>query len=228
MAKDILMAISQKQLEANRRNASRSTGPKTEQGKAVASRNAITHGLATSDIVINSPHLKEDAQQYEHLLKSLFEELRPEGVLQQHLVVKIANCLWRYRRVINAETAQISNQLKTTADYNRFFALVCAESDEPDDYDEPDDSDDPDDDTDYSDDSDNTDEDDNPDDPDESLHQSENLSAQLIPTGSFRLNLMQYEMRLDKQLARAYKLLYHLQLIDESKRLSTHISEPKN
>jgi hypothetical protein len=214
------MAVSQKQLEANRRNASRSAGPKTEQGKAVASRNAVTHGLATSDIVINSPHLKEDAQQYEHLLKSLFEELRPEGVLQQHLVVKIANSLWRYRRVINAETAQISNQLKTTADYNRFYALECAESDEPDDYDDSNEYDDPDDDPDSSDDSD--------DNPDEPLHQSENLSAQLIPTGSFRLNLMQYEMRLDKQLARAYKLLYHLQLIDESKRLSTHIAEPKN
>jgi hypothetical protein len=226
MAKDILMAISQKQLEANRRNAIRSTGPKTEQGKAIASRNAVTHGLATSDIVINSPHLKEDAQQYEHLLKSLFEELRPEGVLQQHLVVKIANCLWRYRRVINAETAQISNQLKTTADYNRFYALECAESDEPDDYDDSDDT--VDDDTDSSDDSDDTVDDDNPDESKESLNQSENLSAQLIPAGSFRLNLMQYEMRLDKQLARAYKLLYHLQLIDESKRLSTHIAEPKN
>ncbi|MCP4542912.1 MAG: hypothetical protein GY832_37815, partial [Chloroflexi bacterium] len=68
------MAVSQKQLIANRRNAARSTGPKTEQGKAIASRNAITHGLATPDIVINSPNLTENAQHYDHLLQSLFDE----------------------------------------------------------------------------------------------------------------------------------------------------------
>jgi hypothetical protein len=71
------MAVSQKQLEANRRNARLSTGPKTAGGKAIACRNAITHGLATADIVINSPHLKENPQEYDHLLKSLFEELQP-------------------------------------------------------------------------------------------------------------------------------------------------------
>ena len=205
------MAVSQKkqkQLVANRRNAARSTGPKTRLGKAIASRNAITHGLTTSDIVINSPHLTENAQHYDHLLKSLFDELRPNGVLQQHLVIKIANCLWRYRRVINAETARISDQLKTKADYNQLYALMDAECDDHDDYnpDECDDSDG---------------------DPDQSLNQADNLTTLLTPTGSFRLGLMHYEMRLDKQLARAYKLLYHLQLIDESKRLSTHLSEPE-
>jgi len=199
MAKDkFVMAVSKKQLVANRRNAKQSTGPKTKQGKAVARRNAITHGLrsaeaglTTTGIIINSPHLKEDARQYDHLLKSLFDELRPEGVLQEHLVIKIANCLWRYRRVINAETARIINQLETTADNSRFLSLLNSGSGEPDEFEN---------------------------DTDQPPQHDPALAAQSIPSGTFSLNLMHYEMRLDKQLSRAYKLLYHLQLMDEFKK----------
>ncbi len=185
------MAVSKKQLKANRRNAKRSTGPKTKQGKAVASRNAITHGLATAGVVIDSPHLKEDARQYDQLLKSLFEELQPEGVLQQHLVVKIANCLWRYRRLINAETARINNQLDSAADSHRLLSRLNSDSD----------------------DSDNSECD-----PDQSPRPADMIAARSIPTGTFCINLMHYEMRLDKQLSRAYKLLFHLQLLAASKK----------
>jgi len=107
------MSTSDKQLQANRENALKSTGPKTEEGKKTSSRNAITHGLHATDIVINSPHLKEDQSLYDGLVESLFDELKPVGVLQEHLVMKITNCLWRYRRSINAESATINKQLKS-------------------------------------------------------------------------------------------------------------------
>jgi len=42
----------QKQLEANRRNANKSTGPKTPQGKAVVRLNARTHGLLSRDTLL--------------------------------------------------------------------------------------------------------------------------------------------------------------------------------
>ncbi len=45
---------------------------------------------------------------YHQLVDSLIDELKPKGILQEHLVLKIANSLWRYRRVINAETARIN------------------------------------------------------------------------------------------------------------------------
>ena len=100
-----------KQQSANRRNAKQSTGPTTPEGKATASRNAVTHGLHATAIVLKSPHHDEDPEEYQHLLASLIWELKPEGVLQHHLVHKITNALWRYRRVIRAETGFIQYNL---------------------------------------------------------------------------------------------------------------------
>ncbi|MCH7947339.1 MAG: hypothetical protein IIC66_06015 [candidate division Zixibacteria bacterium] len=109
------MSTSEKQINTNRQNAQKSTGPKTEQGKKNSSQNAISHGFHATDIVIDSPHLKESQTDYDQLIESLFNELKPIGVFQEHLVLKIANCIWRYKRAINAETATINNQL--TASY---------------------------------------------------------------------------------------------------------------
>jgi hypothetical protein len=106
------MPISKKQLIANRQNAQKSTGPKTAHGKAVISRNAFKHGLYADDIIIDSPYLKENKVEYDLLLSSLIDELKPIGRFQEYLVCKIANCLWRSRRAIIAETAQINRQLK--------------------------------------------------------------------------------------------------------------------
>jgi len=109
------MSTSEKKIEANRQNAQKSTGPKTDAGKKTSSQNAVTHGLHATDIVINSPHLKESRTDYDQLIESLIDELKPKGVFQEHLVLKIANCIWRYRRAINAETAAVNDQL--TASY---------------------------------------------------------------------------------------------------------------
>ena len=123
----------------NRQNAQKShgrrggTGPKTETGKKNSSQNAITHGLHATDIVINSPYLKESRTLYDQLIESLFDELEPIGIFQEHLVLKIANCIWRYRRALNAETATINNQL--TASY---LAPLPEPSDDIDSPDKPD------------------------------------------------------------------------------------------
>ncbi len=123
----------------NRQNAQKSlgrrggTGPKTATGKKISSQNAITHGLHATDIVINSPHLKESRTLYDQLIESLFDELEPIGIFQEHLVLKIANCIWRYRRALNAETATINNQL--TASY---LAPLPEPSDDIDSPDKPD------------------------------------------------------------------------------------------
>src|SRR3990172_8931611 len=112
------MSTSEKQIEANRQNAQKSTGPKTEEGKKTSSQNSITHGINAVDITINSPRLKENQSDYDLLVASLTDELRPKSVFQEHLVYKIANCLWRYRRVISAETAEINRQL--TPDHSNY------------------------------------------------------------------------------------------------------------
>ncbi|MDH3890605.1 MAG: hypothetical protein OEV49_05940 [candidate division Zixibacteria bacterium] len=181
------MPTSKKQVAANRRNAKKSTGPTSTEGKAVVSRNAIKHGLHACDIILKSPHLTEDRTEYEQLLDSLIDELKPQGTMQDHLVLKIANALWRYRRVINAETARINRQLEDTADSierGHYVSIL----DDPDDLDE------------------------------EALarQNANRVSSQAVPDQSFRETLQHYEMRLDRQLTRAFTLLHRLQHPDQS------------
>jgi len=110
------VSASKKQIRANRANAKKSTGPKTPEGKRTSSRNATTHGLYSRDLIVDSPHLKENQAEYDLILTALKVELKPEGVLQGFLVRKIANCLWRSGRVVRAESAQIKRQLHFLSD----------------------------------------------------------------------------------------------------------------
>lgn len=116
------MSTTKKQTEANRQNALKSTGPKTEQGKSISSQNAVKHGLYARDVIINSPHLRENRVDYELLYESLCDELQPESMFQTFLVRKIANCLWRSRRAVSAETAHINRRLdNVNREYNHDF-----------------------------------------------------------------------------------------------------------
>ena len=69
------MSTSQKQLKANRKNAKKSSGPKTVKGKKTVSKNAVKHGLYSDDIVIKSKNFSEDADEYKELVNSLLDEL---------------------------------------------------------------------------------------------------------------------------------------------------------
>ncbi len=132
------MSNSEIQDEARRQNAQKSTGPKSEEGKKASSQNAIKHGLHATDIVINSPHLQEDQSLYDELVESLFNELKPKGVFQEHLAHKIAQCIWRHKRAINAEAATVYKQItpaevtfEPTSEVGRYFQqLELAHKDE--------------------------------------------------------------------------------------------------
>ena len=90
---------SQVQSEANRRNALKSTGPKSKKGKGRARLNALKHGLRAQDIVLAS----EDGREFESLRRALITELGPEGSLEEQLAERIVVCLWRLRRVYPIE-----------------------------------------------------------------------------------------------------------------------------
>jgi hypothetical protein len=101
--------VSERKRIANRLNAQKSTGPRTEQGKAASSHNALTHGLTTSSdgcAVLPS----EDEAAYEQLLMQLEREQRPVGVLQREIVGHIAQVLWRLRRVPGIERSLVFNR----------------------------------------------------------------------------------------------------------------------
>ena len=85
----------EKQIEANRKNAKKSTGPKTEEGKARSSQNAMKHGLTAGNIVLPG----EDMDYFEQFRFGLFDELRPEGALETQLVLRLAAQQWRLQRI---------------------------------------------------------------------------------------------------------------------------------
>jgi hypothetical protein len=67
---------SERQILANRVNSKKSTGPKTHKGKALASMNALKHGLTAQKLLMPG----ESAEEFEALLAELFREHRPETV----------------------------------------------------------------------------------------------------------------------------------------------------
>ena len=85
----------EKQLAANRRNAKRSTGPRTDQGKTIARINAIKHGLRAESIEVLPG---EDAEAFRGLMIGLVDEYRPETPTQEHLVRRAAKLMWKEQR----------------------------------------------------------------------------------------------------------------------------------
>ena len=91
---------SYRQIEANRRNALRSTGPKTEAGKEVSRRNALRHGL-TAETVINA---LEDAEDYKSFEGAITADYDAQSAVERELVLRLASILWRLRRATMMET----------------------------------------------------------------------------------------------------------------------------
>ena len=92
---------STRRLEANRRNAQLSTGPRTPEGKARVSRNRTTHALAGKGHAILPG---EDAEAYDRLLAALVDEHDPAGETEQHQVELLAHNQWKLRRAAQLET----------------------------------------------------------------------------------------------------------------------------
>ena len=90
---------SQKQIEANRRNAVKSTGPKTPEAKAIVSTNAVTHGLRARHVVINS----ESRAEFNEFRDELIRHFAPVGFLEQLFTDRITAAFWRLRRVARIE-----------------------------------------------------------------------------------------------------------------------------
>jgi hypothetical protein len=89
-----------KQIEANRRNASKSTGPTTEEGKQRSRCNAIRHGL-TAETVIRA---LEDAEDYKSFEGAITADYDAESAVERELVLRLASLLWRLRRATTIET----------------------------------------------------------------------------------------------------------------------------
>ncbi len=97
-------------LAANKRNAKRSTGPKTAAGKAVARMNALSHGFRAASPVVPG----ESAEVWEQFREAVVEDLAPIGFLESELAERVALLSWRMRRVAQYEagvTTSVSDRL---------------------------------------------------------------------------------------------------------------------
>ena len=93
--------------QANRENATHSTGPRTAAGKKRSALNAPKHGLLAQEVVITEGKIKEDPQQFSSFHSRLFLHYQPEGPVEEILVEKIAVCYWRLRRCLRAEQGEV-------------------------------------------------------------------------------------------------------------------------
>ena len=84
------MSTSPARLEANRLNAQKSTGPRTEEGRARSAQNARTHGLTASTV----PPSARTNERFQALAAALMEMFAPTGVIEEDIVDRILLARW--------------------------------------------------------------------------------------------------------------------------------------
>ena len=89
------------QIDANRRNAQHSTGPRTPQGKERSSRNATTFGLFCSRLLLPD----EDPAELDALRAGIFDRLDPADTLEGVSAERVVAAAWRLRRALSGEAA---------------------------------------------------------------------------------------------------------------------------
>src|ERR1700686_2206302 len=92
------------QMAANAANAQHSTGPATETGKTVSSRNALKHGLTAQTILLPG----EDEAAYRQLCSEMFDFWSPACVPETQLVQNLCDTQWRMNRCSRLEAAVLS------------------------------------------------------------------------------------------------------------------------
>ena len=89
----------ERQIEANRENSRKSTGPRTAKGKAAVRLNAVKHGLTAQQVILGD----EAPEDYEAFRAYWLEDLTPHGAREEGLAERVITAAWRLRRVPRAE-----------------------------------------------------------------------------------------------------------------------------
>ncbi len=110
------------QIRANRENAKRSTGPRSEAGKENCKLNALKHGLASRDFVLGP---EEKFEEYEALQAQLRLDHQPATQIEEILVEEIAQSWWRLQRARQHEVEILRQTTIVTNDvYARWFGPI--------------------------------------------------------------------------------------------------------
>jgi hypothetical protein len=109
-----------RQIETNRRNALKSTGPKTEAGKQTSRCNAVRHGLTAETVII----ALEDAEEYKTFEAAITADYDAQSAVERELVLRLASILWRLRRATAIETGLFEIQAHHLQNYRENRQLL--------------------------------------------------------------------------------------------------------
>jgi hypothetical protein len=101
------MSVSKRRSEANRANAQKSTGPKTQGGKAISSRNAVRHGLCATSFVLDN----EDLNEYNRFRDDHIARFGPRDVVEMDLVDRMVHASWNLRRAWTMENETLNLEM---------------------------------------------------------------------------------------------------------------------
>jgi hypothetical protein len=91
------------QINANRKNALKSTGPRTIEGKEASSQNAVKHGLCAKKNVIKT----ENQDEFDIFRDNMLADLSPDGAMEEMLCERIVSLSWRLKRAEHFQNAVI-------------------------------------------------------------------------------------------------------------------------
>src|SRR5271165_2553943 len=111
-----------RQIEANRRNAHKSTGPNADEGKQRSRCNAVRHGL-TAETVIGA---LEDAEDYKAFEAAIIADYDAQSAVERELVLRLASLLWRLRRATAIETGLFEIQADHLNEQDRSHQVTPA------------------------------------------------------------------------------------------------------
>jgi hypothetical protein len=111
---------SYRQIETNRRNALKSTGPRTEAGKEISRRNAVRHGL-TAETIITA---LEDAEVYRAFEAAITADYDAQSTVERELVLRLASIFWRLRRASTMETGLFEIQTEHLRGHQQSRQLI--------------------------------------------------------------------------------------------------------
>jgi hypothetical protein len=115
------MLTTEQRAAINRANAQKSTGPKTEAGKARSSRNAIKHGERATTLKLFVPpqtavQAHEDRTAFYKLFDAHIAKYRPNDEIELSIVRQIADCEWDINREAETKTAIANFELLKLVD----------------------------------------------------------------------------------------------------------------
>jgi hypothetical protein len=118
------LALTPHRLAANRRNAARSTGPRSLEGKARVARNAIKHGYFAA----RDRWTEDERRDFEEILAGLRDDFRPRDAVENACVVNIADAYVRMAAMLRFENiAALKHHQQCEREWNERIAAADAD-----------------------------------------------------------------------------------------------------